>query len=253
MVKQSSRGLILAITIVVLVTIGVLAALFCKGTDSSAPTTASSMSSDSGSETQGFAAFEAGDEPTSEDDANPDAARRAREMRSAKSGELPAEASAPVKSAVKRMNNAQQKQRSDSPSAAGATARPTTRQDRDSATQDPSSAPPAIPSQDIQRVMADQYKPAVKECYAKISEQFPDVGVSGRVVVAFDIIAEDGQGRVELAEPGENSTLFDDELRDCMLGGLGDVMFPVPEGAQKLRVNYPFNFATDEPDTAAAN
>jgi|GEM_PF-4062782 len=107
--------------------------------------------------------------------------------------------------------------------------------------------PGSIRPEDIQRVLEEQFKPVAKSCYEKVIAQFPDAEIDGRVVLAFDVISAGGEGRVELAELGEESTLFDDELHDCMLSQLGDVVFPSANG--KLRVNYPFNFATD--DTAA--
>lgn len=112
---------------------------------------------------------------------------------------------------------------------------------QDSAAQNSSST---ISRQAIQQVLNEQFRPVAKRCYEQVIEQYPDAKVDGRVVVAFDIIAEGGEGRVELAELGENSTLFDDGLHDCMLSSLGDVVFPASDA--KLRVNYPFNFATDD-------
>lgn len=106
------------------------------------------------------------------------------------------------------------------------------------------SAPNAIRPEDIQRVLNEQFKPVAKRCYEQAIEQFPDAEVDGRVVVSFDIIAENGEGRVELAELGEASTLFDDGLHDCMLSSLGEVVFPAGDG--KLRVNFPFNFAASD-------
>lgn len=103
--------------------------------------------------------------------------------------------------------------------------------------------PPPISPDDIRRVIGEQYRPVAKRCYEETRAQFPDAQVDGRVELFFDIIAENNQGRVELAEPGEGSTLFAGGLHDCMLDGLGDVVFPVPEGEQKVRVKYPFNFA----------
>lgn len=110
--------------------------------------------------------------------------------------------------------------------------------------------PTSISPDDIQRVIGEQYRPVAKRCYEETRARFPDTQVDGRVVLSFDIIAENNEGRVELAEPGEDSTLFADGLHDCMLGGLGDVVFPVPDGEQKVRVKYPFNFSQAEAEEA---
>jgi hypothetical protein len=112
----------------------------------------------------------------------------------------------------------------------------------------PENEEPPIPKEKIQQVLVDEYMPVVKRCYEDLLNEFPDAMPTGRVVVAFDIVAEDGEGRVALAERGDGTTLFEGEFHNCLLSNLGEVVFPTPDGEQKLRVNYPFHFFKKVPD-----
>jgi hypothetical protein len=107
---------------------------------------------------------------------------------------------------------------------------------------------PGLDMEAIQEAM-NSYKPVVKRCYERLLQDFPDV--SGKVTIAFDIITEEGEGRIELAEladsddVGVKTDLFDTRLHDCMLSNLGELTFPAPRGGQKLRVNYPFRLRAE--------
>jgi hypothetical protein len=107
------------------------------------------------------------------------------------------------------------------------------------ATDDSADDKPSIDRQAIQDSLRE-YAPIAKQCYEDLLGEFPQA--EGSVVVAFDVTAEDGQGRVELAEVSDRTDLFDVQLHDCMLKQLGEVTFPAPRDDETLRVTYPFNF-----------
>lgn len=95
-----------------------------------------------------------------------------------------------------------------------------------------------------------EVKPLVKECYEKALVDFPDA--AGRVTVGFRIIAEDGEGRVELSELDEEKTdLFDVKLHDCMLQSIGEARFEAPQSGGVVNVTYPFQLRSDDPATEA--
>ncbi len=88
--------------------------------------------------------------------------------------------------------------------------------------------------------------PFVKACYEEVLVDFPDA--AGTVVMEFDIIAENGAGRVEMSKLNqEKTTLYDTRLHNCMLESIGDVNFDIPSGGGKVSVKYPFKF-TNEPE-----
>ena len=104
---------------------------------------------------------------------------------------------------------------------------------------------PTLDKDDIQRGIKT-ITPYVKACYEQTLTDFPDA--AGRVVIAFDIVGEGDEGRVELSELAEDkTTLFDTGLHDCILESIGDVKFEKPNGQGKVHVRYPFQF-DNEPE-----
>lgn len=88
-------------------------------------------------------------------------------------------------------------------------------------------------------------RPLVKACYEDMLKEFPDA--AGKVTVAFRIIGEDNKGRVEMSELAEdNTTLFDQQLHDCMQKSIAEAEFETPSGGGVVNVRYPFVFQTDE-------
>lgn len=101
---------------------------------------------------------------------------------------------------------------------------------------------------DVIRQGIQSIRPTVEKCYHATLKDFPEA--EGTIVLGFTIAAEDGIGRVELAEPDQDtSTLIDTVLHDCMTDAVGAVEFPAPQDG-KVNVRYPFKFAAqaDSPD-----
>lgn len=87
-------------------------------------------------------------------------------------------------------------------------------------------------------------RPLVKACYEDALHEFPDA--AGQVTLAFRVIAEGGEGRVELSElEDEKTTLFDEKLHECMMLSIGEATFDVPGGGGVVNVTYPFHFEND--------
>lgn len=103
--------------------------------------------------------------------------------------------------------------------------------------------PPAAITREEVLEGIEAFRPVVGRCYEDVLREFPEA--AGRVIVEFDVVARGGEGRVELAELGEGTTLFDNHLHDCMLESLGDVTFSVTSGDGTVRVRYPFNFVAE--------
>lgn len=81
--------------------------------------------------------------------------------------------------------------------------------------------------------------PRVKACFEKGLEKEPDL--AGRVIVQFDIEAEDGEGVVTRGEVPESET-FSPFFDACVLEKVAGAQFPAPEGGGKVTVRYPFQF-----------
>lgn len=102
---------------------------------------------------------------------------------------------------------------------------------------------------DVIRQGIQSIRPMVERCYHETLRDFPEA--EGTIVLGFTIAAEEGIGRVELAEPDQDtSTLIDTVLHDCMTDAVGAVEFPAPQDG-KVNVRYPFKFAA-RPDSADA-
>lgn len=90
----------------------------------------------------------------------------------------------------------------------------------------------------------EAFRPFVRKCYEKTLKDFPDA--SGTINLAFTMESQDGKGQVFMSEIGENTTLFDDALHDCLLYQISEVDFDLstPDGHQ-VYVRYPFTFASE--------
>lgn len=85
--------------------------------------------------------------------------------------------------------------------------------------------------------------PKLADCFNQHLVREPDAGAA-TVSAKFEIVAKDGKGHIESAELGEGSLGNPaDDL--CLMNALGQVDFPIPQGANEVRyrVTYPFHFA----------
>ena len=88
--------------------------------------------------------------------------------------------------------------------------------------------------------------PVFRACYQSALEDFP--GAGGKVILDFDITAEDGRGKVSMSEVDDKkTTLFDNKLHDCMQETLAEVTFDSPDGGT-VHVKYPFVFQPGSED-----
>jgi hypothetical protein len=85
--------------------------------------------------------------------------------------------------------------------------------------------------------------PKLIDCYNKHLVGTPDAGPA-RVAASFEIVAKNGKGHIESAEISDGS--LGSPVADlCLMNALGEVDFPIPQGATEVRykVTYPFQFA----------
>ncbi|WP_230467613.1 AgmX/PglI C-terminal domain-containing protein [Lujinxingia vulgaris] len=87
-------------------------------------------------------------------------------------------------------------------------------------------------------------RPIARQCYLDALKDFPDV--DGRVMLEFEVISENGEGRVSMTEIGDDSTLYESSLHTCLQHHLSEVVFDSPGEDAALKVTYPFNFAQGE-------
>lgn len=78
----------------------------------------------------------------------------------------------------------------------------------------------------------EAFRPFVRRCYEETLVDFPDA--AGTISLAFTMESQDGKGRVFMSEIGENTTLFDDALHDCLLYQISEIDFDLstPDGHQ---------------------
>jgi hypothetical protein len=82
-------------------------------------------------------------------------------------------------------------------------------------------------------------RPRVKACFDKALPKDPDL--AGKVVIQFEIEAEDDLGKIargEVAESETDSPFFD----ACVLKSIRGLEFDAPQGGGKVVVRYPFLF-----------
>ena len=81
--------------------------------------------------------------------------------------------------------------------------------------------------------------PAIRSCFDAGRKQDPSL--AGRVVLLFDIEAQDGQGLVTKGQVAEEETMSP-FFEACILKSVADVQFDAPESEGKITVRYPFSF-----------
>lgn len=81
--------------------------------------------------------------------------------------------------------------------------------------------------------------PYIKACFEEGLKQDPSL--AGRVVVSFEIEAEEGEGRITRGEvkEAETQSLF---FEACVLREVAKARFDAPRGGGKVSVTYPFSF-----------
>ena len=93
--------------------------------------------------------------------------------------------------------------------------------------------------------------PLLRECYELRLEAEPDM--QGRLLVEFRIGGEpDVGGVIEEVLIGEDSSLQDDDLHECIRETFYTLELPAPEAGGYVDVTYPIQLAPDEPDEASA-
>ena len=94
------------------------------------------------------------------------------------------------------------------------------------------------------RAGIEAFRPVVRRCYEETLVEFPEA--AGRIELEFTIEAADEQGRVSMSEIGEGTDLFEDQLHDCILYHVSEVVFDAPGGGGVVKVRYPFQFLAAE-------
>jgi hypothetical protein len=102
----------------------------------------------------------------------------------------------------------------------------------------------SIPREQIKAAIQDVI-PSVRHCYES-GLKLRD-GSRGRVTASFTLVVADGGGFMrdaEIVDSALNNPLTD----SCVLEALSNAHFPMPEGGGEVRVTYPFNFESSDPD-----
>ena len=87
----------------------------------------------------------------------------------------------------------------------------------------------------------EAFRPVVRKCYEETRETFPEA--EGRVVLEFSIEASGDDGRVFMSQTGDDTTLFETDLHDCLLYNISEVEFDAPGGDGIVNVTYPIQFS----------
>lgn len=97
---------------------------------------------------------------------------------------------------------------------------------------------------EVIREAIDEIKPFIKECYEKTLVDFPEA--SGRIVLEFDLEAQDGVIRPSQAQIQESgTTLTDDQMTECVVKAIGDLEIKAPiDSKGPVKVRYPFVFSS---------
>lgn len=106
----------------------------------------------------------------------------------------------------------------------------------------PDDRPPPSGTLSKEAVMAGirAVTPFVRQCFEDAIQQDPSL--AGRVVLSFDIEAEDGEGRIPRGEVKESETLSP-FFEACVLREVAKATFEAPEGGNgRVSVTYPFLF-----------
>ena len=99
----------------------------------------------------------------------------------------------------------------------------------------------------IRQVVKEEVIELVRECYN--NKLVDDDQLAGKIVLEFSIVGDESVGGVidEIAV-GEDSTIVDPDMRECVRESMASATFPPPEGGGTVRVTYPMIFepADDE-------
>lgn len=87
----------------------------------------------------------------------------------------------------------------------------------------------------------EAFRPVARRCYEKTRETFPEA--EGRIVLEFSIESSGDDGRVFMSEAGDDTTLFETDLHDCLLYNISEVKFDAPGNEGVVNVTYPLQFA----------
>ncbi len=111
----------------------------------------------------------------------------------------------------------------------------------------------ALPADFIRGRIREDFVPMAGECYESLLRRRP--GVSGRVVMEFEIVADANHGGlVEDARMVPNdggvpdAGLEEAEFLTCMRESMMTVAFLRPEGEGRVTVRYPFRLSPDDED-----
>jgi hypothetical protein len=89
-----------------------------------------------------------------------------------------------------------------------------------------------------------EMKPQVKVCYERLLETFPDA--NGEIKLQFTIVGDGDASHIDLEKIGEESSLYDKNLHQCLLDELRSVSLPAWRGGREMKVTYPFRFSEGE-------
>ena len=100
-------------------------------------------------------------------------------------------------------------------------------------------APRGVLSKETIKEAIGDIKPALKGCYEKTLEAFPEA--EGKVIVRFSIVSAEGRGHVDMERIDEGSTLHESALHECLVEQVRGITFPSPQDGE-VSVSYPFMF-----------
>lgn len=113
----------------------------------------------------------------------------------------------------------------------------------ESAAENPPSPEPTM-NREMVREAIESIRPIAEQCYLDVLEDFPDA--EGRIFLSFELVTEEGEGRVRSTSISDQSTLFEATLEECLQHHIQEVTFPgASEEGAVFSVRYPFTFAPE--------
>lgn len=102
----------------------------------------------------------------------------------------------------------------------------------------------------IRAVVTEDLVPLVRDCYDDALSRDPDV--AGKLVLNYAITGDESVGGVvESVELTEDSTIADEQMRECVTESTMSIVFDPPEGGGKVIVTYPFVFEPESGEDKA--
>lgn len=92
----------------------------------------------------------------------------------------------------------------------------------------------------------EEFRPLARECYRQTVREFPEA--SGQINLQLVIEAEHDYGRVSMSDIGEDTTLYETSLHECLTDRIIDVEFEPPADGGNITVDFPWHFVTAPDD-----